>query len=270
MCISEFSRKIMRMPRRTRLPVLLAALALLGCTAPALAAQPPSPELGQGSWWMGLGYLRYQRPYAGSSHWNRFVPLFSIDTRHFYVHGLTFGWRAWRRGANSLELVAHPDALHYNAADNAALAGMTTKLASVMGGPAWVWRFRRHLLLRTQALTDLLGRNHGQILSLALAGHWRAGQWFFRPRAALEWYSSNYVNYYFGVTSAEAQPGRPAYTGPATWSESVGVSVGRTFARHFAALVGAYATHFGSGVTASPIVARTSTTSLLLAIYYRF
>lgn len=258
-----------RMRARRRLPVLVAVLALLG-TAPALAAQPPAPDVGQGGWWMGLGYLRYERPYVGNSHWNRFVPLFSVDTRHFYVHGLKFGWRAWQRGANTFELVARPNALHYNPADHTALAGMSTKLASVMGGAAWIWRFYPHLALRTQALTDLLGRNDGQILSLAVEGRWPAGRWFFRPRVALDWNSANYVSYYFGVTPAEVQPGRPAYAGTATWSESVGLTVGRLFARHFAVLAGTYATHFGSGVGASPIVAHTNTTSVLLALYYRF
>lgn len=255
--------------RRRRLWPLIAALTLVGAT-PALAAQPPAPALGQGEWWMGIGYLHYQRPYVGSSHWNRLVPLFSVDTRHFYVHGLKVGWRAWRSGANTLEVIAQPDALHYNATEDSALAGMTTKLATVMGGAEWLWHFQRHLALRAQALTDLLARNHGQNLSLALVGKWRAGRWFFRPRAAFDWYSSNYVDYYFGVTPAEAQPGRPVYAGTATWGESVGFVVGRAFGRHFAALLGAYATHFGSGVTASPIVAHATTTSLLAGVYYRF
>lgn len=271
MPISDGHRRNASGSRRARRPLLLAAaLVLLGTAAAAPALQPPAPDVGAGGWWMGLGYLRYQRPYIGNGHWNRIVPLFSIDTPHFYVHGLKFGWRAWQRGANTFELVARPDALRYNPVANGALAGMSTKLATVMGGAAWVWRFDDHLALDTEALTDLLRRNDGEVLSVALTGRWENGAWFLQPRAGIDWDSGNYVDYYFGVTPAEARPGRPAYSGKGTVSESVGFSFGRTFAWHFAALAGVYATHFGSGITASPIVAHANSTSFLLALYYRF
>jgi len=265
MSISESVRRRLAATR-----AVAAAAVLLGAAAPALALQPPPVDLGTGHVWLGLGFLRYQRPYVGNSRWSRFLPLVNIDTPHFYVHGTTFGWRAWRRGGSTFELVARPDALHYNGADNGALAGMTTKLSTVMGGAAWVWRFHDHLALHTDALTDLLRRNDGDILSVALAGRWRAGKWFFQPRASVEWLSSNYVDYYFGVTPAEARPGRPAYTGTATADETIGLNVGRRFSGHFAAVAGAWETHYGSGVTASPIVAKKDAVSLIVGLYYHF
>ncbi len=258
--------------RQTLMKPAVAAVSLgLACAAtPALALQPPALGIGPGHWWIGLGFLRYQRPYVGDSRWSRFVPLLSINTSHFYVHGMKFGWRAWREGNSTFELVARPDALHYNPVANGALTGMSTKLASVMGGAAWVWHFYDHLSLDTQALTDLLRRSDGDIVSVAVAGRWCAGRWFFQPQAGLAWQSANYVNYYFGVTPTEERPGRPAYTGTSTINESASFVVGRNFAGHFAALVGAYATHFGSGITASPIVAHKNTLSLLFGIYYHF
>jgi len=186
------------------------------------------------------------------------------------VHGLNFGWHLWRSGSQSLAIVARPDALHYNTSENAALAGMTTKLATVMGGIQWRWRFQRHLSLNAMALTDMLRRNDGSILSIGLNSPWRAGRWFIVPSVAVEWQSSNYVNYYFGVTPAEAQPGRPVYTGKSTFNAKAGVSFGQHFGRHFTAMAGAYMTRFGSGVTASPIVGHTSTFSFLVGLYYHF
>jgi len=247
-----------------------AALLALCATAPAFALQPPAVNLGPGHWWFGLGFLRYQRPYVGSSRWSRFVPLASIDTPRFFIHGTKAGWRVWQRGNSTVALVAQPDALHYNAQDNGALAGMTTKLGTVMGGADWVWHFRDHLSLHTQALTDLLRRNKGDIVSVALAGRWRAGPWFFQPRAGLAWQSAGYVDYYFGVTPAESRPGRPAYSGKGTVNESLGMTIGRDFAGHFAALAGVRETRYGSGVTSSPIVAHKNALDLLVGLYYHF
>ena len=222
------------------------------------------------SWSLGLGYLRYQRPYIGKDYWNRMIPLFNVNERDFYVHGLNFGWHAWRHGTQSLDIIARPDAMHYNASENPALAGMTTKLATVMAGLAWRWRFQRHLSLNTSALGDLLRRNDGTTLEVRLVSPWGTGNWFFRPTVGLEWLSSNYVNYYFGVTRAEARTGRPVYAGRSTLNEKAGISFGRELGGHFAATAGAYWTHYGSGVTGSPIVGHSSTISLLVGLYYHF
>lgn len=262
MCISSWRRRLGA--------IAAAGVFLLGAAPLAQALQPPSLDIGQSGWWLGLGYLRYQRPYIGHGDWNRIVPMLNIDTPHYFVHGTTYGWRPWQNATSSLSLIARPDALGYNAATNGALAGMTTKLPTVMGGVDWTWTFAPHLSLDTQALTDLLRRNDGEILSAALDGRWEAGAWFFAPQLALEWQSTSYVDYYYGVTAAESQPGRPAYSGRSTLNETLGFNVGRTFGRHFAATLGAYETRYGSGITNSPIVARTDTLSLLFALYYRF
>lgn len=236
----------------------------------ALAAPTSGYDGNQPAWSMGLGYLRYQRPYIGNDYWDRMLPLFYVNKRQFYVHGLNFGWHAWRQDSQSLDIVAQPVALHYNASDNSALAGMTTKLATVMAGVQWRWRIHPHLEFRTTALTDILRRNDGVTFSVGIYSPWHAGAWFFRPTASLEWLSSNYVNYYFGVTQTEALPGRPAYTGKSTLDEKIGFSFGRPFGGHFSFMAGAYMTHYGSGVTASPIVGHTTTLSYLAGLYYHF
>lgn len=250
--------------------LLAAVIASVSAVSQAHAAPASVEPASTARWSIGLGYLRYQRPYIGKDYWNRMIPLFNVNERHFYVHGLNFGWHAWRHGNQRLDIVARPDAMHYNASENPALDGMTTKLATVMAGLAWRWDLQRHLSLTTRALADLLRRNDGETLAVSLASPWRTGAWFFRPSVGLEWQSSNYVDYYFGVTQAEAQPGRPVYAGKATLNEKAGLTFGRELGRHVAAMAGAYWTHYGSGITESPIVGHTSTVSLLAGLYFHF
>ena len=39
----------------------------------------------------------------------------------------------------------------------------------------------------------------------------RAGAWFYGLQGGVVWYDDDFVDYYFGVDSSEALPGRPAY-----------------------------------------------------------
>lgn len=239
--------------------------------APAQAIQPPTVTLRQPGWWVGLGFLRYERPYIGVSHWDRFIPLFNISVGRFSVRGDTFEWRLWRQQhTNELFLVAQPDALHYNPAANQVLSGMTTKLPTAMGGVGWRLQMVRHLSLQATLLTDLLRRNDGIIASFDLKGHWRAGTWLMQPILGISWDSANYVNYYFGVTPEESRIGRPAYAGKSTLVERAGVTVIKKFGQQFALLIGAYGEHFGAGIKDSPIVAHTNTLNSVFGFYFRF
>lgn len=256
---------------RRFLSVLLAlAAGVLLMSSSAWAVQPPTLNLRQPGWWVGLGFLRYERPYIGVSHWDRFIPLFNISIGAFSVRGDTIEWRFWRQGASEFFLVARPDALHYNPAANEVLSGMTSKLPTAMGGVGWRWAMIHHVSLQATLLTDLLRRNDGEIASVDLKGHWRAGTWLVQPLLGISWESGNYVNYYFGVTQAESRINRPTYDGKGTLVEKAGVSIVKQFGRHFALLVGAFGEHFGAGIKNSPIVAHGDILNSVFGLYFRF
>ena len=59
------------------------------------------------------------------------------------------------------------------------------------------------------------GFERGAVASLQLSRTYRNGPWSWAPRIGMEYLSSSYVDYYYGVRATEATPTRPAYAGKA-------------------------------------------------------
>ncbi|MFN7816046.1 MAG: MipA/OmpV family protein [Burkholderiales bacterium] len=69
------------------------------------------------------------------------------------------------------------------------------------------------------------GFERGAVASLQLSRTYRNGPWSWAPRIGMEYLSSSYVDYYYGVRATEATPTRPAYAGKSSWSPEFGLLV---------------------------------------------
>ena len=87
-------------------------------------------------------------------------------------------------------------------------------MSSIEGGFVFAWKPGKYQL-STAAYTDLLGRSYGQEVSTDFSRTWTFNryQWGFTPSIGAVWQSSNFVDYYYGVTPEEARPGRPPFRG---------------------------------------------------------
>jgi outer membrane protein len=124
---------------------------------------------------------------------------------------------------------------------------------------------------RLAAISDVLGRNRGQEVSLlAVTGAplGRLGLILvgFGPR----WLSENRVDYYFGVSEEEARARRPAYRGPATWNLDLNVTAILNVTPRLSVFALFNREQFGSGIENSPLVERSSAHSLVTTFTYAF
>ncbi len=246
------------------------ALGLNFWFVPAQAAPPiTNINLNQAGWSLGFGFLGAGFPYQGASSWNRFIPLFNYSTPGFYIHGLSIGWHLDESGPLHVDVVAEPETLHYNAGFSPRFHGLSTRLASAMGGLALVYR-RGFLGIRASALTDLLSRSDGQKIRAMLFAHMVSAGWFFDPRAGVEWESASFVDYYFGIPGYEASPLHPAYAPGSTLNTLLEFLVGRQLGSHFTAMGGLEEEFYGAGIRASPLVNRSSSLSYVVGLYFRF
>jgi MipA family protein len=76
------------------------------------------------------------------------------------------------------------------------------------------------------------------------------------PVIDLEWQSSRFVDYYYGVRPEEAAPDRPAYVGRDTMNEGTRLTGFYRINRSWTAFAGMYAAFLGPGITDSPLVKR--------------
>lgn len=264
--------------RRHRLSACLLAGSLLVAAA---HASPPitNINLREPGWSLGLGFLTLGMPYAGAGRWSRFIPLFNVDEPSgFYIHGLTVGWTLWHptREGFSAGLVVEPETLHYNADFSPRFRGLRARLASAMGGadvtyraPGWGSRIT--------LLTDLLARNEGQKARWSVFTRWsgRVGddpvfQYFVEPRAGIEWQSARFIDYYFGIPTDEAAPGRPVYAPSSSLDELVGLTAGLTLGAHFTLMDALSYEWYGAAIRESPLVSHSSGLSDVVGLYFRF
>jgi len=170
----------------------------------------PSPV----QWSLGLGVTSSPRPYIGASNSVLPIPIIELYYKKLYIQGIQAGYHfvntknfAFDARAGLVFAGLDPD-------DSPALEGMEKRESSIEGGLVFDWKPGKYKL-SASAYTDLLGRSNGQQAALDFSRAWRfnRAQWDLTPSIGFVWQSSNFVDYYFGVTPEEARPGRPPYDG---------------------------------------------------------
>ena len=195
---------------------VIAIVVLIPVAVPAQEGgdEPDSPAERTFERSLGLGVASLPRPYVGAKNSVLPIPLVDITYKKLYVQGIQAGYwfvdnKKWDFGVRTGIVFESldPD-------DSPYLTGMEERKPSIQGGLVFGWKpgkFR----LTTAANTDLLNRSNGQQVSVDFSRMW---QFHGRavgvmPSIGLVWQSSNFVDYYYGVTPEEAQPGRPPFGG---------------------------------------------------------
>lgn len=258
--------------RRCRIRIATALLAL--CMLPAARGseiQNHLPNIGPPGFSLGAGFLSQQLPYAGYSRANLFVPLVFYNRGRLFLSGLTAGYSLVSHPGWEINLLAEPELLHHSAFDSAEFAGMGNRLPSLMGGGEIAWAIDHGTgEARVSVLTDLLGRNRGQLANLLVYVAARRGALLLIPALGLTWQSHNFVDYYYGVLPGEALGTRPAYTGQASFIAFVRLTWLWQFDRRWSLFLRQQSDILGPGIKDSPLVNRSGLASYLLGLSYHF
>jgi len=172
--------------------------------------RPPSKV----QWSLGLGVYSSPRPYVGAENSTILGPVVELSYNKIYVQGIQAGYRFFDTERFSLDARAGIVFNGLDPDDSEALEGMNKRRPSIEGGFVFAWKPGKYRL-STGAYTDLLGRSYGQQASTDFSRTWTFNryQWGFTPSIGVVWQSSNFIDYYYGVTPEEARPGRPPFQG---------------------------------------------------------
>lgn len=116
----------------------------------------------------------------------------------------------------------------YEKTDSAFFTGMADRKGGLFFGLAGSVELGNGFELEAdyvKATSKEAGFSRGAVASLQLSRTYSAGAWAFVPRIGLEYQSSRYVDYYYGVRPGEATPRRPSFAGKSSWSPEVGLLV---------------------------------------------
>jgi outer membrane protein len=112
------------------------------------------------------------------------------------------------------------------------------------------------------------GFKRGAVASFQLSRDFGSGPWSFVPRIGLEYQSSSYINYYYGVRTSEVTASRPAYTGKSGWSPEVGLLVRYQLSRRQVLLANLNYERYPSAIRNSPLIDASGIPQLVLG--YQF
>jgi outer membrane protein len=198
--------------------IYLLALALL--VSLPLAAQEEKSEQestiprGQAQWSLGLGVISSPRPYVGADNSVMAIPIIGLNYKKLYIQGIQAGYHFVDTKNFTFDARAGIVFAGLDPDDSPYLEGMEERESTIEGGFVFDWKPGK-FKLSASAYTDLLGRSDGQQAALDFSRTWRfsRSRWGITPSIGFVWQSSNYVDYYFGVTPEEARPDRPPFDG---------------------------------------------------------
>ncbi len=193
--------------------------------------------------------------YAGTAYWavgGGGVWLASSDDRR-----LRFGVAMrFRRG--------------WNADTDPELDGLHDRKRTVDAGLSAMWRMSA-FNIGAGAYTDVSGNSDGKSATLRISKPIRVSlRWSVTPSLGAEWWSSQLVDYYYGVSSTETSPQRNAYDGVSTTTWRIGLGTGYWFEGGWQLLGGISYSNFGSGISDSPIVNRNDSRVAYVGAWWLF
>ena len=154
--------------------------------------------------------------------------------------------------------------------DDALLSGMSDRRTSIDGAVNALWK-TPFVTVSASYYHDILGVYDGDSAMLRVSRSIQAGpRAVLIPALSVEWQSNRLVNYYYGVSDAEATTSRPAYQGHDTVNVRAGLFASYGITRSWSLLGGCNVTRLGDGVSDSPIVLNRYVTFGFLGAGWRF
>jgi outer membrane protein len=260
------------MTRPLRLLLLLVCLSL--SFAAWAADEDPQEQLAKaaatdtGSGWIfGAGVAVTNPGYVGYSRQITPLPLIFYHYGRFFFAGFSGGYLLSNGEHYRVALVLQPTLNRLSSSDSPQLAGIQNRQWSLAGG-ANLETFGDWGHLNVGLFHDLLDRNNGTSANLGYRFPFHAGDWTLSPGIGLRWQDSNLTDYYYGVSPAEARPGRPAYSPGSDTSPYVSFGVATPISEHWQFRGDISYTRFGSAIDDSPIVDRSGCPTIFIGFIY--
>ena len=234
--------------------------------APELAAKEAEPGRSQWGFGLGAGYERKAYRDFDTKVWA--LPLLMYENRYISFFGASLDAKLPSAGPVSFRLRARYSNDGYEAEDSPYLGGMAERKGGLWVGGAAIWR--GDFLNASAEALSATGDAEGKRFKLELSHEFNSGALTLTPRVAANWHDSKYVDYYYGVRSAEARTGRARYTGESATNAELGLTINYAVAPRHNVFVDLSATALGSAIKDSPLVQRSSESGVRFGYLYSY
>jgi outer membrane protein len=250
-----------------KVPAVVAATALLMCVAHIAQAQPASLTdslVGD----VGGAVYSTQSVIRSRGNDNTVLPYGFFDYGKFFARVDTFGVKTMSVGYGYLELVGRVSADGWRA-NTATLTGLTDRKTPL---PLGLGTFQEtpYGVFILNAFVDV-NKSRGALVEATYAAQFNLGRVSFYPQAGVEYRSTKYSNYLYGVSAAEsAASGFAAYSAGASTTPVLGLGVDIPMTGPWVINMQFRRKFLDSAVYNSPLVSRKSQDTGLIALSYRF
>jgi outer membrane protein len=262
-------------------------LTLLAASAAGAAEQGGPPGAGPGdgnpgdesrssAWGLGIGGISQQKAYAGIDRDNIAIPLIYFENRwvqllgpwlDLKLPGIELGKDQELSFAARTQLFGFDG---YEAKDAPILTGMSKRKSGIFSGPSVKWS-NPLVDVSAEWLFDVSGNSKGQRVSFGLERQFHVGERFMiTPSATAIWLDQKYANYYYGVRSAEARAGRPAYAVDSTVNAELALRTDYLVDERQMVFLSLEYTALGSEIKDGPLTDRSGETMVFAGYLYRF
>jgi outer membrane protein len=251
----------------------LATLATGLMTITALAVEdPPLVEMKAQSSGAGLGFaVRTERSmYRDGGTRFDFVPIYLYEGKRWFLQAYRFGFKVDESATHRFEIfVAHRfEGYPYDRIPSS-LAGMQDRGQGIDLGMGYQQRESWGTLFG-EVLRDASNESSGAEARFGYRYEFKFDRLTVRPQFVLAIRDANLNNYYYGVRAGEATADRPAYEPGAGVNGEIGLSAGYRLTDRWRMFGDFVATHWTSGVRASPIAQDRTQISATMGFAYDF
>ena len=218
---------------------------------------------------LGAGVIEVDPGYIGYHRQTNVVPLISYRSGPFFISGTEGGVVAAQSDVYTLSFGLVPQLNRLRASDSPELTGIQTR--------EWTIDGRMNLSIRQPwgntsfaVLHDILDRNNGTELLANYSYPIVLGAGRLTPAIGATWESANLTNYYYGVSTAESLPNRPAYSSGSALNPTARLGYSVPVSDKWLLGAGLGYTHFDGTIRDSPIVDRSGSLSGRIFFMYSF
>lgn len=195
---------------------------LLALASALCCVRPPCAGAGEDIFWLPLERVEEGTPglgfalrgdsgiYQAESDSLDLMPLYFYEGSRLFAHGTSVGAHIFRKRSFELDLLARYRFDRLYQVDSADLTDMRRRRPSLDGGLSARVNTRIGTF-QLEWVSDMLDRHNGTELDLGYRYTWEIGDWVISPFVTYRWQDKELVNYYYGVSQAQASPDRPVY-----------------------------------------------------------
>lgn len=217
-------------------------------------------------WDVGLAVSANQSPFVGGDTKVSALPV-THDTSGFDIAGLA--WSFNRTPEREFYVGAGLDEWDHERGDSNTLSDMHKLKRAVNVRVGGAWKLASGVT-SVDLAQDVAGAHKGAQAKVRYTYNPAPHQATLRPYAEAQWLSAKLTDYYVGVNADEVKAGRAAYQAGDALALKTGVMFERPLSNKLTLLSGVDVTHYGSAISDSPIVGRSTVWGGYAGVTYRW